>query len=92
MGVGNDLVKPQMTAGQELTGEFISKIFTQRSVWLVPTEKLPEKSDLNCKEEVLSKTIYHMGVIFGSISLMWLSYPVGLSDASPPPPPGQTIH
>ena len=88
MGVGNVLVKPQMTAGQELTG-VRSKIFTQRSVWLVPTEKLPEKSDLNCKEEVPSKTIYHMGVIFGSISLMWLSNPVGLSDD--PPPPGQTI-
>ena len=48
MGVGNELVKPQLAAGEELTGGNINKIFTQRSVWILPSEKL---DDL-CKDEV----------------------------------------
>ena len=50
MGVGNDLVVPQLTSGQELTGEYISKIFTQRTVWLVPSEKL--KYNVSCTKQV----------------------------------------
>jgi hypothetical protein len=50
MGVGNDLVVPQLTSGQELTGEYISKIFTQRTVWLVPSEKL--KCNVSCTKQV----------------------------------------
>ena len=40
MGVGGDLVEPMLAAGQHLNGEILSKIFTQRTVWLVPKEKL----------------------------------------------------
>ena len=49
MGVSSELVKPQLAAGEELTGEYINKIFTQRSIWLLPSENL---DDL-CKDEVL---------------------------------------
>ena len=58
MGVGNELVKPQLAAGEELTGEYINKIFTQRSLWILPSEKL---DDL-CKDEVS----YYTSMIFFS--------------------------
>ena len=46
MGVGNELVRPQLPPGQELDGEHLNKIFTQRSVWLVPSEKLEVEDQL----------------------------------------------
>ena len=48
MGVGNELVQPQLSAGEELSGGYINKIFTQRSIWLVPSENL----EGSCKDEV----------------------------------------
>lgn len=42
VGVGGDFVEPMLSAGQTLNGEILSKIFTQRTVWLVPKEKLCE--------------------------------------------------
>lgn len=50
MGVGGDLVEPMLSAGQTLNGEILSKIFTQRTVWLVPKEKLCE---YELQEEVI---------------------------------------
>lgn len=42
MGVGGDLVELMLSAGQTLNSEILSKIFTQRTVWLIPKEKLCE--------------------------------------------------
>ena len=51
MGVAHGLVKPQMPTGQELTGEMLSKIFTQRTIWLVPSENLVNQNIL-CGKKV----------------------------------------
>ena len=40
LGVGSDLVEPQLATGQHLNGELLSKIFCQKTIWLVPKEKL----------------------------------------------------
>ena len=39
--MGNELVEPQLTAGQQLTAEVIGKVFTQRTIWLLPLVPLP---------------------------------------------------
>ena len=57
MGLGNEFVKPQLPAGQELTGEHVNKIFTQRSVWLLPSEKLGQLNDLS-EEKVWMHYLY----------------------------------
>ena len=36
MGVGNQLCEPQLTEGQELNGDVISRIFPQKTVYLQP--------------------------------------------------------
>lgn len=46
-GCGKRTCQPQLAAGQELTGEYINKIFTQRSVWLLPSEELGQLDDLS---------------------------------------------
>ena len=38
LGVGSDLVEPQLATGQHLNGELLSKIFCQKTIWLVPKE------------------------------------------------------
>jgi hypothetical protein len=45
LGVGNDLVAPNL-AGSKLDGEKISKLFSQKTVWLVP------ETDLLCTESI----------------------------------------
>jgi hypothetical protein len=45
MGMGNELVEPQLTPEQSLTGELISKIFTQRTVWLLPSTPIVLSDD-----------------------------------------------
>lgn len=50
MGVGNELVNPQLPAGQELTGEYVNEISTQRPLWLLPSEKLGQLNDLSENE------------------------------------------
>lgn len=40
MGMGSELVEPGLTPDQELDGEVISRIFSQRTVWLLPSEVL----------------------------------------------------
>lgn len=37
MGVGNELVEPHLTSDQELCGDMIARIFTQRTIWLQVT-------------------------------------------------------
>ena len=49
MGVAHGLVKPQMSTGQELTGEMLSKICTQRTIWLVPSENLVQQKGFVAK-------------------------------------------
>ena len=44
MGVGNDLVEPNLM-GKKLDGEKISKLFSQKTVWLLPKEDLSEDCD-----------------------------------------------
>ena len=39
-GIGNEVVEPQLCPGQELTGDVLNRIFTQRTVWLLPVVKL----------------------------------------------------
>ncbi len=45
MGMGNELVEPQLTTEQSLSGELISKIFTQRTVWLLPSKSISLSDD-----------------------------------------------
>ena len=46
MAVGSQLVNPTLANGQTLNGDSMNKIFTQRTVWLVPS------SDIITKEKV----------------------------------------
>ena len=44
VGIGNELVAPNLMADQCLDGERLSKLFTQKTVWLIPNvEVLTEK-------------------------------------------------
>lgn len=45
MGMGNELVEPQLTSDQTLTGEMINRIFTQRTIWLLPSMPLTYDND-----------------------------------------------
>lgn len=40
IGVGNELVAPNLMQDQCLDGERLSKLFTQKIVWLVPSIKV----------------------------------------------------
>ena len=44
MGVGSELVAPNLCEGQELSGEVLNKVFTQRTVWLLPEENMNDDS------------------------------------------------
>lgn len=44
MGMGLELVEPALTPDQELNGEVISRIFSQKTVWLLPSEVLSSKT------------------------------------------------
>ena len=59
MGIGNELVEPQLTSGQSLSGEMISKIFTQRTVWLLPCESL-----MDCNGDEVKVIKRHWLVVF----------------------------
>ena len=43
MAVGNQLVNPTLSNGQTLNGESMSRIFTQRTVWIVPSSNIETK-------------------------------------------------
>ncbi|XP_028411996.1 uncharacterized protein LOC114534729 [Dendronephthya gigantea] len=45
MGIGNELVEPQLTSDQTLTGEMLNRIFTQRTIWLLPCVPLTTYDD-----------------------------------------------
>ena len=45
MAIGSELVQPQLGPGQESNGEEISKLLTQRTVWLVPSRPLDFELD-----------------------------------------------
>ena len=40
MGVGSELVAPNLCEGQELSGDVLNKVFTQRTVWLLQAENI----------------------------------------------------
>jgi hypothetical protein len=44
MGMGNELVE-QLTSNQTLTDEKINRIFTQRTIWLLPCMSLMNSDD-----------------------------------------------
>ena len=44
MGVGSELVAPNLCEGQELSGDVLNKVFTQRTVWLLPEENIINNS------------------------------------------------
>lgn len=44
MGVGSELVAPNLYEGQELSGDVLNKVFTQRTVWLLPEENISDDS------------------------------------------------
>ena len=44
MGMGSELVEPGLTPDQELNGEMISRIFSQRTVWLLPNQVLSRRT------------------------------------------------
>ena len=45
MGMGTELVKPCLTPDQDLNGDMISRIFSQKTVWLLPYESLNPKGE-----------------------------------------------
>lgn len=44
MGMGSELVEPGLTPDQQLNGEMISRIFSQRTVWLLPNQVLSRRT------------------------------------------------
>ena len=38
--MGNELVSPNLMPDQTMTGERLGKLFTQRTVWLIPNKKV----------------------------------------------------
>ena len=45
MGMGNELIEPQLRSGQTLSGEMINRVITQRTIWLLPSVPLPNYDD-----------------------------------------------
>ena len=41
--MGTELVEPCLTPDQDLNGDMISRIFSQKTVWLLPYESLNPK-------------------------------------------------
>ena len=54
MAVGSQLVQPNLANDQTLNGESISKIFTQRTIWLVPSSNITLTSQSSFKETHVS--------------------------------------
>ena len=53
MGMGLELVEPGLTPDQELNGEVISRIFSQKTVWLLPSEVLSSRTpDIRVKKKI----------------------------------------
>lgn len=44
MGMGSELVEPGLTPDQELNAEIISRIFSQKTVWLLPNQVLSRRT------------------------------------------------
>ena len=38
--MGNELISPNLMPDQTMTGERLGKLFTQRTVWLIPNKKV----------------------------------------------------
>ena len=57
MGVGNDLVAPNLM-GKKLDLEKMSKLFSQKTVWLLPEDDLSDDTDSDSDEYLTMSSDY----------------------------------
>ena len=70
MGMGSELVEPGLTPDQELNGEMISRIFPQRTVWLLPNQVLSRRTP-DIRVNSIS-FIYYCSLFLRKATDLWL--------------------